>query len=74
MALYVAICLLAVVIWSATAELDVSRLVLAVFVALVGFAVARGAGASVRRSLVYAGAILAIAVAVALVKNTLSGH
>jgi hypothetical protein len=63
-----------VVIFSETAELDVTRLVLAVFVALVGYAVARGAGASVRRSLVYGGAILVIATVVALVKNTLVGH
>jgi hypothetical protein len=57
-----------------SAELDVVRLVLAALIALVGYAVARGAGASPARSMVYAVSILVIASAVALIKNVLAGH
>jgi hypothetical protein len=63
-----------VVLLPATAELDVVRLVLAAFVASVGYAVARHSGASIGRSLVYAAAILVVAGAVAVAKNQLSGH
>ena len=62
------------VLLPATAELDVVRLILAGFVAAVGFAVARSSGASTRRSAVYATAILVLALAIALLKNVLSGH
>ena len=41
------------------------RLVLAALIALVGYAVARGAGASHARSIVYGVSILAVATAVA---------
>jgi hypothetical protein len=57
-----------------SAELDVVRLVLAALIALVGYAVARGAGASHARSLVYGVSILVVATAVALAKNVLAGH
>jgi len=52
----------------------VVRLVLAALIALVGYAVARAAGASHARSIVYGVSILAVATAVALAKNVLAGH
>ncbi|HEX6424082.1 MAG TPA: hypothetical protein VFZ79_11420 [Acidimicrobiales bacterium] len=58
----------------ATAELDVVRLLLAGFIAGVGFAVARAGGAGTARSAVYAATILVLAVTIAVVKNVLSGH
>ena len=50
------------------------RLVLAGFVAAIGYAVARNSGASMRRSAIYAASILVIALAIAVLKNVLSGH
>jgi hypothetical protein len=50
------------------------ELLLAAFIALVGFAVARGGGATLARALVYALLVLVVAVAIALVKNALAGH
>ncbi len=55
-------------------ELDVVRLVLAALIALVGYAVARGSGATRARSDLYAASILLVATVVALVKNVLAGH
>jgi hypothetical protein len=63
-----------VVLFPGSAELDVVRLVLAALIALVGYAVARGAGASHTRSMLYGVSILVVAAAVALVKNDLAGH
>jgi hypothetical protein len=63
-----------VVLLPATAELDVVRLVLAGFVAAVGFAVARNSGAGTRRSAIYAASLMVVALAIALLKNVLSGH
>jgi hypothetical protein len=74
-----------IAILPATSELDVVRLLLAGVVAAVGFAVARvvaavgfavarAAGAGTARSAIYAAAILVVAVAIAIVKNILSGH
>ena len=54
--------------------LDAARLVLAVFIGLVGYAVARGGGANVVRSVLYGVAILFVAGVVAVVKNVLTGH
>jgi hypothetical protein len=65
---------IAVLLFPDSAELDVVRLVLAALIALVGYAVARGAGASPARSMVYGFSILVIATAVALIKNVLAGH
>ena len=42
-----------VLVLPSSSELDAARLVLAVFIGLVGFAVARGGGASVMRSVLY---------------------
>ncbi len=63
-----------VVLWPSTAELDVARWVLALFIALVGFEVARSGGAGRTRSLLYGGGLLTAAVTIALAKNILSGH
>ena len=63
-----------VLLFPDSAELDVVRLVLAALIALVGYAIARGAGATPARSIVYAVSILVVATAIALVKNVLAGH
>ncbi len=63
-----------VLIFPSSSELDAVRLVEAGFIALVGFAVARSSGAGMVRSLVYGGAMLTAATAVAAVKNALVGH
>jgi hypothetical protein len=63
-----------VLLLPATADLDVARLCLAGFVGAVGFAVARTSGASTRRSLFYASSVLVAALAIAVLKNVLSGH
>ncbi|HUS43264.1 MAG TPA: hypothetical protein VMY16_11410 [Ilumatobacteraceae bacterium] len=63
-----------VLLWPSTAEFDVVRWVLALFIAGVGFEVARSSGARRSRSLLYSGALLGVAVTVALLKNVLSGH
>jgi hypothetical protein len=63
-----------VLLLPATAELDVARLILAGFVAAIGYAVARNSGASMRRSAIYAACILVTALAIAVLKNVLSGH
>ncbi len=63
-----------VVVFDGPSELDAARLVIAVFIALVGFLVARVAGASVSRAVVYGMVTLVVAVGIALLKNTLSGH
>lgn len=57
-----------------TAEFDIARLVLAGFITLSGYTVARQSGASTGRSLVYAGAVVVIGITIALTKNILSGH
>ena len=57
-----------------SAELEVVELLLAGFIALTGFAVARGSGAGLLRSLVYAAAMLVVAVLIAVLKNVLAGH
>ncbi len=63
-----------VILLPSSSELDAARLVLAVFIGLVGYAVARGGGANVVRSVLYGVAILFVAGVVAVVKNVLSGH
>lgn len=65
---------LAVILVPADAELQAVELVLAGFVAIVGYGVARGGNASRPRALAYSAAVLVIAVAIAVVKNTLAGH
>lgn len=63
-----------VVLLPGGSELDIVRVLLAGFVAAVGFAVARSGGAGVGRSAAYAGTVLVLAVAVAIAKNVLGGH
>jgi hypothetical protein len=63
-----------VVLFGSTAEFDVARTVLSIFIGAVGYAVGRLSGAGQMRSIVYGGAVLALAVVVALMKNVLSGH
>ena len=57
-----------------SAELESAELTLAAFIGIVGYAVARSGGASRVRSIVYAAIVLTAAVAIAIVKNALSGH
>ncbi|HUV17217.1 MAG TPA: hypothetical protein VMW33_01935 [Ilumatobacteraceae bacterium] len=63
-----------ILLWPATAEFDVVRAVLALFISLVGFEVARSSGAGRTRSLLYGATLLLAAVSIAVVKNILSGH
>lgn len=63
-----------VTLMPATAELDTVRLLLALFVAAVGYVVAKESGAGTARSLVYAAIVLFAALAIAVLKNVLSGH
>ncbi len=58
----------------AAQERDVIRLELAAFLAVVGYTVASLSGASRARSIVYAGNVAVIALAVAIAKNLLAGH
>ena len=63
-----------VIIFPASAELDVVEFVLAFFIAFVGYAVSRGSGATRVRSLVYGATLLIVAGFVVLVKIALTGH
>jgi hypothetical protein len=63
-----------VVLFPESVELELVELLLAAFIALVGFAVARGGGATRARASVYALSVLVVAVAIALLKNGLAGH
>lgn len=63
-----------IVLMPPTSELDAARLLLAGFIGLVGYHVARSNDASRARSSVYAGSVLATGLAIALLKNVLSGH
>lgn len=58
----------------ACVELEFVEFLLAAFISLIGFAVARGGGASLVKAVVYALAVLAAAVLIALLKNLLAGH
>ena len=72
-----AVALLATVpgnIFPASVELDVVEFVLAFFIAVVGYAVSRGSGATRVRSLVYGATLLIVAAFVVLVKIALTGH
>ena len=55
-------------------ELDTARFLLAGFIGLIGYWVATIGGSGRGRALIYAGCVLAIAFAIALVKNILAGH
>ena len=55
-------------------ELEGAVYVLAALISLIGFGVARGAGASLLRAVVYALFVLVGAVTIAVLKNLLAGH
>ncbi|MGZ4666591.1 MAG: hypothetical protein ACXV5Q_16530 [Frankiaceae bacterium] len=63
-----------VIVFPESVELELVELVLAAFIAVVGFAVARGGGATRVRAVVYALSVLVVAVAIAELKNRLAGH
>lgn len=63
-----------VLVFDVDVELDVTRWVLAGFVAVVGYYVARSSGASMSRSALYGVAVTVVALAVVIAKNALSGH
>jgi len=63
-----------VVVLPVTSEYDAARLVLALFIGGTGYVVARLAGRTRARSLLYSVLVLIAAVAVALAKNLLSHH
>jgi predicted membrane protein len=63
-----------ILLWPATAEFDVVRWTLALFISVVGFEVARSSGAGRARSVFYGTTLLVAAVTIAVVKNILSGH
>jgi hypothetical protein len=69
-----AIATLPVVVFGSTAEFDVVRTVLSVFIGAMGYAVGRLSGAGRTRSLMYGGAVLLLAMVIAVIKNILSGH
>ena len=55
-------------------ELEGAEFLLAALISLIGFAVARGAGASLLRAVVYSLFVLVCAVTIAVLKNLLAGH
>jgi hypothetical protein len=57
-----------------SAELDAVRFLLAAFICLVAYVVARSNGSGRGRSVVYAASVLIVAFTVAIAKNVLSGH
>jgi hypothetical protein len=58
----------------ASSELDVVRIVLALFLGFVGYAVARAGGVPRLRSFMYSASVLAVALTIAILKNLLAGH
>ena len=63
-----------VLLFSDDLELRLAVYVLAGFISRVGYAVARGAGAGRPRAVVYAALVLAVGLAIAVLKNVLAGH
>jgi len=64
----------AVLLLPESAEVEGAEFLLAPLISLIGFAVARGAGANLLRAVLYALFVLVFAVAIAAVKNLLAGH
>lgn len=73
-AIVAALATLPVVLFDGATELEAARLVIAVFVALVGFLVARVDGANRVTAVIYGTVTLVVAVGIALLKNKLGGH
>ncbi len=73
-AMVAVLCTIPVVLMSQASELDAVRLVLAGYVSLVGYQVAMSNGSTRARALIYASIVLAVALAIAVAKNLLSGH
>jgi len=73
-ALVAALASVPVVLLEGDAELAVTSAVLAVFIGLVGYLVARRSGASMLRSAAYGSATTVLAIAVVEIKNALAGH
>ena len=67
-------CTVPILTFSSTAELDAVRLLLAGFISLVAYVVARSNGSGRLLALMYSGSVLVVALTVALLKNVLSGH
>jgi hypothetical protein len=63
-----------VIVLPESAELVVVEIMLSAFIGLAGFAVARGGGASRIRALAYALVVIAVAVGIAVLKNSLAAH
>ena len=63
-----------VLLLSDSVELEGAVYLLAALISLIGFGVARGAGASLTRAVVYALFVLAGAITIAVLKNLLAGH
>jgi hypothetical protein len=63
-----------VVLFADSNELDAVRLTMAAFIAFVGFCVARASGGTWLLAGAYAGGMVIVATAIALLKNTLAGH
>ncbi|MFG1819829.1 hypothetical protein ACGFIF_39155 [Kribbella sp. NPDC049174] len=57
-----------------SAEFEGAEFLLAALISLIGYGVARGAGASLLRAVVYSVAVLVCTVIVAALKNLLAGH
>ena len=73
-ALVALLCTIPILLFAESAELDAVRLALAGYVAIVGYMVASANGSPRGRSTVYAGAVLVVALAIAVFKNVLGGH
>ena len=54
--------------------IDAVRLLLAAYIALVGYQVASSSGSPRGRAMIYACSVLVVAVAIAVTKNVLGGH
>jgi hypothetical protein len=68
------LCTIPVLLLDPRSELNTVRLVLAAFIGVIGFSVARSNGASRPKAIVFGVAELLVAASVALLKNFLSGH
>ena len=68
------LCTIPVVVLPSTSEGNVVRLLLGLLLGVAGYSSGRTGGASRSRSFILGAAVLAVGIAVALVKNGLSGH